>query len=317
MKTGSESSFIIPMFGDHRERRGGTHGSVRREVWTGSRWPILLLGFFLITGPAAGQDRAGAFLGGLTWPEARERMETAPLVVLPFGAGAKEHGPHLPMNADAVVMDYLCRVAVDSLPVLVAPPILHGWFPAFRGWPGTEVADPGVFQAYVMEVAESLVGNGARRIVILNTGIDRATGLPLSVVAREIRVRTGTPTLVVSWDALETSEVEAFQEQEVGGHADELETSLHLVLQPDKVRMELAPAPDDSRIREPIPGYQPGLFARDTADPAYSATGVSGDPTLATEEKGRRLLAIMARRWLEALRGFSEVPGPGGQPGAR
>jgi len=250
----------------------------------------------------------GAFLGELSWPQAEERMATAPLVILPFGAGAKEHGPHLPMNADAVVMEFLCRVAVDSLPVLVAPPILHGWFPAFRGWPGTEVSDPSVFQAYVMEVAESLVRNGAQRLVILNTGIERATGLPLAVVAREIRVQTGVPTLLVSWDALETPEVEEFQEQASGGHADELETSIHLVLQPQRVRMEVAPSPEVGPVGAPAPGYRPGLFSRDPADPAFSLTGVSGDPTLATEEKGRRMLEIMTRQWLTALRSFSAAP---------
>lgn len=254
----------------------------------------------------------GAFLGELTWPEAEERLRDAPLVILPFGAGAKEHGPHLPMNADAVVMEFLCETAVDSLPVVVAPPILHGWFPAFRGFPGTEVADPTVFQSYVMEVARSLVGGGAKRLVILNTGIEKATGLPLATVAREIRVQTGTPTMLVSWDDLETAEVEEFQEQESGGHADELETSIHLVLQPSLVRMENARPGEDRPLGPPGPGYRPGLFSRDPADPAFSISGVSGDPTLATVEKGKRTLAILAREWLRSLRAFSETPLRGG-----
>ncbi|MGW8267150.1 MAG: creatininase family protein, partial [Longimicrobiales bacterium] len=158
----------------------------------------ILTGMLALSGPSSldGQSRGippGAFLGDLTWPEAETRLAEAPIVVLPVGAGAKEHGPHLPMNADAVVLEYLCQVAVDSVPVVVAPPILHGWFPAFRAFPGTEVADPAAFEAYVLEVARSLVKNGAQRLVILNTGIHLATGLPLGVVAREIRVQTGTP----------------------------------------------------------------------------------------------------------------------------
>jgi len=250
----------------------------------------------------------GAFLGELTWPDAEERMSAASLVILPFGAGAKEHGPHLPMNADAVVMEFLCQTAVDSLPVVVAPPVLHGWFPAFRGWPGSEVADPVVFQSYVMEVARSLVANGARRLVILNTGIEKATGLPLAMVAREIRVQTGIPTMLVSWDDLETPEVETLQEQAWGGHADELETSIHLVLQPHLVKMELAKPAEREASTPPGPGYRPGLFSRDPRDPAYSESGVSGDPSLASEEKGRRLLEIMTREWLKSLRAFAESP---------
>jgi len=281
-------------------------------------WIGVLTTLFLFLSPAAmtgqaGGGSPGAFLGDLTWVEAEALLAEAPLVVLPVGAGAKEHGPHLPMNADAVVLEYLCQVAVDSLPVVVAPPILHGWFPAFRAFPGTEVADPAVFEAYVLEVARSLVRNGARRLVILNTGIHLATGLPLGIVAREIRVQTGTPTMLVSWDDLETAEVETFQEQDWGGHADEMETSIHLVLQPHLVRMDLARPGERGVSGPPGPGYRPGLFSRDPEDPAYSESGVSGDPSLATAEKGKRLLAIMAQEWLRSLRAFAETPlGRGG-----
>jgi len=249
----------------------------------------------------------GAYLGDLTWPEAEERLREAPLVILPFGAGAKEHGPHLPMNADAVVLEYLCEQAVDSLPVLVAPPILHGWFPAFRDYPGTEVADPDVFQAYVLEVALSLVRHGARRIVFLNTGVTRATGLTISIAAREIRIETGTPTLVVSWDDIELAELEAHMEQRAGGHADEVETAIHLYLQPDLVHMDRAVA-DYGRTGKSYPGYRPGLFSRDPTDPAYSETGLYGDPTLAEAEEGEFALRLMTREWLIALRGFAAEP---------
>jgi len=277
--------------------------------------------FFSSAGPLASQERVGeeqaqllplplqgAFLGDLTWPEAEEMFAKAPIVVLPVGAGAKEHGPQLPMNADAVVLEYLCQMAVDSLPVVVAPPILHGWFPAFRAFPGTEVADPSVFEAYVLEVARSLVKNGAQRLVILNTGITLATGLPLGVVAREIRVQTGVPTLLVSWDDLEPPEMEALAEQEYGGHADEIETSIHLVLQPDKVHMDRAVPGLDKRGPPRGPGYRPGFLARDPEDPGYQPTGVNGDPTLATEAKGKQALALLAREWLRALRSFAESP---------
>jgi creatinine amidohydrolase len=210
------------------------------------------------------------------------------------------------MNADQVVMEYLVQQAIDSLPVVVAPPIVHGWFPAFREFPGTEVRDPDVFADYVFEIVRSLTDHGAQRIVILNTGIRNATGIPLAAVAREIRVQTGVPVLLVSWDDLETDEVESFQEQRVGGHADEIETSIHLLLQPDLVHMDRAVADYPPRSGRDYPGYQPGLYSRDTLDPAYTTTGLTGDPTLATIEKGRRTLLIMTAEWLKALRGFAE-----------
>lgn len=250
----------------------------------------------------------GAFLGDLSWPQAEARYKASPVVILPFGAGAKEHGPHMPMNADRVVMDHLLQAAVASSNVIVAPPILHGWFPAFRDFPGTEVADPNVFQAYVHEVALSLVRQGAQRIVFLNTGISKATGLPISIAAREIRVETGTPTLVVSWDDLDTAEGEALAEQERGGHGDEIETSINLYLQPELVNMGLAVTDYGERTPKDFGGYQPGRLTRDESDPNYTVSGIFGDARLATVEKGEKALELLTEEWLKALDGFSQVP---------
>lgn len=250
----------------------------------------------------------GVYLGDLSWPEAERRYAETPIVIIPFGAGAKEHGPHLPMNADRVVMDHLINAAIESSDVIVAPPILHGWFPAFREFPGTEVADPKVFQDYVFHVGLSLAKQGAQRIVFLNTGIANATGLPISIAAREIRVQTGVPTLVVSWGDLETEEIDALQEQQMGGHGDEIETSINLYLQPDLVNMELAVEGYGDRTPKEYGGYQPGVLARDPADPLYSESGIFGDATLATPEKGKAALEVLTREWLKALDGFAQVP---------
>lgn len=252
-------------------------------------------------------DSTGDYLGDLTWPQAERRIESVPIVIVPVAAGAKEHGPHLPMDVDHRVLTYLLEHAAQKRDVLIVPPVLHGWFPAFRDFPGTEIASPAVFQNYMTEIAQSLVKHGARRILFLNTGISKATGLPLSIVAREIRSETGTPTLVVSWDDLENDEVAAFSEQQRGGHADEIETSIMLFLAPEAVSMEHA-VTDYGAPTVAKPGYEPGIFSRDPADPKFSRTGLFGDPTLATAEKGQRTLEIMTRELLRAIDGFVQTP---------
>jgi creatinine amidohydrolase len=143
--------------------------------------------------------------------------------------------------------------------------------------------------------------------VLLNTGIAKATGLPLSIAAREIRTQTGTPVLVVSWDDLETPEIDELRTEEMGGHAGELETSINLFLQPELVHMDRAVVDYGNREPKDYPGYQPGRLARDPSDPGYTETGLFGDPTLADAEKGRRALEILTGQWLAALRGFSEA----------
>jgi len=268
---------------------------------------LLCTGTMLFMFTARAQS-PGVHLGDLSWPEAERRYAETPVVIIPFGAGAKEHGPHMPMNADRVVMDHLVNAAIEFRDVIVVPPILHGWFPAFREFPGTEVANPKVFQDYVFHVGMSLAKQGAQRIVFLNTGIANATGLPISIAAREIRVQTGVPTLVVSWGDLETEEIDALQEQQMGGHGDEIETSINLYLQPNLVNMDLAVEDYGDRTLKEYGGYQPGVLARDPADPMYSESGIFGDATLATPEKGKAALDVLTREWLKALDGFAEVP---------
>ena len=56
------------------------------------------------------------------------------------------------------------------------------------------------------------------------------------------------------------------------------------------------------------PGYRPGVFSRDPADPRFSETGVYGDPTLATAEKGKKTLDIMTGELEKALDRFAKEP---------
>ena len=51
----------------------------------------------------------GAWLEDLTWPEAKARFETGAIVVIPVGAAAKAHGPHLPLKTDALTARALAQ----------------------------------------------------------------------------------------------------------------------------------------------------------------------------------------------------------------
>lgn len=265
---------------------------------------LLLVVILAMTSRANAQPQ-GAYMSDLTWPEAEARFKSAPIVIVPFGAGAKEHGPHLPLSADKITLDHLLKVAVDSTNVLVAPTILAGWFPAFREFPGTDISDPDVFWKYAYEVGASLVRHGAKRVVYLNTGIRNSTGLPLAIAARELHTNTGVPVLLISWNDLETAETAMLEQQKAGGHADEIETSIILALRPDLVHMDRAVTDYHGLLEPGGPGYLPGGYSRDPKSPEYSTTGVSGDAKLATVEKGRKALAIMDRQLLLALRSFS------------
>ena len=94
----------------------------------------------------------------------------------------------------------------------------------------------------------------------------------------------------------------------MGGHGDEIETSINLYLQPELVNMNRAVTDYGNRVPKEYGGYQPGRLTRDERDPNYTASGIFGDATLANPEKGRRALEILTTEWLRALDGFAEAP---------
>lgn len=244
---------------------------------------------------------AGVRLGDLTWPEAKARLERGAPVLVPIGAAAKEHGHHLPLDTDHRLAVALAEAVREALPVVVAPVIGFGYYPAFRHYPGSQHLGPATFQALVSEILDGFIDQGVRHLAILNTGV--STEPVLRIVVRELFERRRVRVPVADIRALGRS-ADHLMAQETGGHGDEHETSLMLALAPEAVRMEKAPA-DYGHVREAprTVFYVPRIFDPDPGSgPDYSATGIRGDASLATVEKGRLILDAMARDLIEGLR---------------
>ena len=234
----------------------------------------------------------GVFLADLTWAEAGERFAAGAPVVIPVGAAAKEHGLHLPLDTDRRVAHELARRVAERLPVIVAPVVGFGYYPAFVAYPGSQHLRAETFMALVAELAGNLIGHGVRKIAILNNGV--STEAPLAEAARRIRDQHGVGILIANTRELGRG-ADALLQQRSGGHADERETSVMLALAPETVKL--------ARAREAYrPAGAPTPFSPDPASPGYNPTGATGDPTLATAEKGRAILDAMVRELADMLR---------------
>jgi creatinine amidohydrolase len=243
----------------------------------------------------------GAWLENLTWPEAEQRLNQNALVVLPVGAAAKEHGPHLPLGTDRLVAQALATRIAEALPVLVAPILCFGYYPAFSRYPGSQHLRAETFIALVTEILAKLVADGAQRLVIVNTGV--STEAPLRIAVRDILDKTGVRVAIADIARLGTR-ITTEDKQKIGGHADSFETSLMLAIAPDLVRLERARTDYGHAAEEPkTVFYRPVRFSPDPgAGLDYSATGARGDPTLADRATGMRLLDEMARELIEGIR---------------
>ena len=76
----------------------------------------------------------GVWLEDLTWLEAKARFEAGALVVVPVGAAAKAHGPHLPLKTDALTARALAQRLLERLPAVAAPVVGFGFYPAFTSF---------------------------------------------------------------------------------------------------------------------------------------------------------------------------------------
>ena len=243
----------------------------------------------------------GVWLENLTWPEVKSRFDVGQVVVVPVGAIAKEHGPHLPMKTDWLLASDLARRVAAVLPVLIAPVIPFGYYPAFRHYPGSQHLRPETFAALVTDLLSGLIAQGARHIALINTGIP--TQAILHTVLRELYETTGVRVAVADIARMGSAAAH-LMEHDIDGHADEEETSMILTIAPALVRMDQARR-DDGNMREAPDTvfFRPQIF-RDDPDGGidHSETGARGDATLATVEKGEAALQAMADELVDGLR---------------
>jgi creatinine amidohydrolase len=240
----------------------------------------------------------GRYVEMLTWVEAESALRDGPTLLLPIGARTKEHGPHLPLDTDFRVAEYLARRIAERCALLVLPTLAYGFYPAFTEYPGSASVGFDAFRDTVVDICRSFAAHGARRCYVLNTGI--STRRPLEA-ARERLTELGVGMRYTDFERACAEGRARVQTQPRGTHADEVETSMLLYIAPEVVHLELA-QPELAEDR----GGARGL----TRDPnatggIFSATGSWGDPTRATREKGELVVESMVNYLVAEIEAFA------------
>ncbi|MCP4877016.1 MAG: creatininase family protein [Gammaproteobacteria bacterium] len=232
--------------------------------------------------------KSGVRLETISWIEAEKWLQQDPLVVIPLGAAAKEHGPHLPLNNDALIANWLAEEIRQRLPVVVAPLVNASFYPAFVEYPGSISLRAETARDVIVDTCNSLASFGVSRFYVLNTGL--STLGPLSLVKPLLRQGTRFEYLNLD-DALQALPDDLLQ-QHYGSHADEHETSLMLHIAADVVEMELA-------VDDGVQGE--GRLSRDKSQGLWSQSGVFGQATLATTDKGRVIAKVLVQHVLREI----------------
>jgi creatinine amidohydrolase len=260
-------------------------------------------------------DRVPYYWGNLTWQELRAAAERKPVVIQPIGA-TEQHGYHLPLNTDNFIVSRLCDAAARRAPeeMLVLPVIPYAFNAHHMDFPGVVAIKWDHVINYLIDVVESVTMHGFDRFIFISGhGVNPPY---LAVAGNEVNVRTGALCASLLWTALADNVAEVRESVAPGGmaHACELETAVMQHLDPERVRSD--------RVVDEMRFVQGRFLQMDLAATAtnvhlgehwwssFSPTGVAGEATKGTAEKGRLIFERAADNLVALVRELRARPDP-------
>ena len=231
-----------------------------------------------------------------TWPEVAAHVSaTSGVAILPFGA-LEQHGPQLPLSTDTATAEEVARRLATLLDAVLLPPVHYGETWNNAGYPGTVSLSPGTVTAIAKDIGASLVLSGVRVFVIVNG--DWGNRAPLALAARELVDEGVIPALVLDYPGMDAAIDEVRESRPAApglNHAEEVETSIMLAIDPSTVHPE--------HYAAEYPDFPADFGTRPMQLHPFSPSGVFGDPSSATAAKGE---AILARTVEESRRVIEE-----------
>ena len=249
---------------------------------------------------------ATRFFPYLTWTEIKSLEDKENVVIIQPVGSIEQHGPHLPIVVDSAIGLGVLGKALEKLdpniPAYALPSLYYGKSNEHWQFPGTITLSAQTLLAVLMEMADSIYRSGFRKLVLMNSH----GGQPqvMEIAARDIHQKYGDFMVfpIFTWRVPNiTKDLLTDKEKELGIHAGDAETSIMLSLLPEQVKMDRAVKeypyglPEDSLLT--MEGKMP--FAWLTKE--ISKTGVLGDATVATKEKGDRILDSVSDGWVKLI----------------
>ncbi|MBC7231629.1 MAG: creatininase family protein [Chloroflexi bacterium] len=229
----------------------------------------------------------------LTGEEFRQALQQSRIAILPIGA-IEFHGPHLPTGTDNFLAMKMAEEVAKRTGGVLLPLLPYGQVWGLEHFPGSLNVPNETLTALLFEIGVSLHRQGAVIFAIINGHLGNMTAI--QAAARRLFSIEGFITYAFSYPGLAEAASRICASRPLPGgyfHADEIETSLLLYAQPELVHMERA-------IRDE-PQLPPDFGSRQVRWEEITKTGVLGDATVATREKGEALLQALVSRVVEIL----------------
>ena len=219
----------------------------------------------------------------LSMKEAKESAAAGRVVIIPVGS-VEEHGDHLPLCTDSLQPEYVAHETAKKTGCLVAPSLRYGVCNSTRNFPGTISIEFETLHRIARDILEEFVRNGFTRILVLSGHAGQSHMAALRLAAQEVTWRhesenaKNKPRIMVCSDYDFAYELKGKYFDERDGHAGTIETSRVMAMRPDLIKGR------GKKSFPRIPRFEV------VADPErYFRSGVIGDPTAASHQKGRMI----------------------------
>ncbi|HEX6645645.1 MAG TPA: creatininase family protein [Nitrososphaeraceae archaeon] len=213
-------------------------------------------------------------------------------IIIPIGS-LEQHGPHLPVSTDSIIIEYLAKNIAEKIQSLYIPAITFGI--SFEHEPLFNISlSNNTFSNLIGDICVSLAKYGMNNIILLNGHHGNMGSLYyISQIISHKIPSDARLNFINYWNLMNDFD-----------HAGEIETSLLLAINAKLVNMKVARANTKeiggSKVAYTSLTSIPGSF------PKITGNGVWGDPTKASIIKGRSLLSDLILKLEQILIEFRE-----------
>jgi creatinine amidohydrolase len=229
-------------------------------------------------------------LENITMKEFKAHLKKTKTIIFPFGT-VEEHGTHLPLNTDTLIVYEVLKRLVQKRKVFLAPPVYYGVCTTTSQHPGTISISPGTLRRMTRDIVREAHKKGLRNFFLITGHGGGLHSSALKEAAENLVEELEGITLAVicPYDFLR-NELSEIAETPNDSHAGEIETSLVLALAPELVK---------GLSKEDYPELPRPFIVKDKIK--YWRSGVWGNPEKASREKGEKTIRVIIQKLIDII----------------
>lgn len=236
-------------------------------------------------------------LENITMAEFKKQLKKTKTIIIPYGT-VEEHGNHLPLNTDTLIIYEVLKHVIKKKKVFLAPPVYYGVCTSTNQHPGTISITPETLRRLTYDIVRDAYKKGLRNFFLitghgggLHSSALKETAEILIEELNGIRIAVLCP-----YDIL-YKELSELADTQNDSHAGEIETSLVLSLAPELVK---------GRSKEDYPKLPKPFVVKDKLK--YWRSGVWGNPAKASKEKGEKAIKLIVKKIVDIIDQAETVP---------